>query len=681
MRSTRKQRQPERGTIAHGLAKLPLAMMKALPSFLLSPNPDIYLSDNFVVFDLETNTAGDDGSPDACWPANSVVCGSWCVGLRGEAHNTYGNELEMGPLVEALEAADFIIAHNGKFDMKWMKRAGIDLRKLILYDTMLAEYCLNGNLKKPLSLDALSTQYLGISKAPYINILMNAGIDPGDMPRSKLIARCNWDIIQTRDLFLTQLDVICDRGMLGHVYTRCLLSAALADIERNGMHIDADLVNEKYRESAINLAAATAAVDEFTGGINPNSPKQVKEFVYEVLQFKPKYRGKGRNKQPIYSTKIDDLLALKTTNARQRKFVQLKKAYSKYNAEVTKNLLFFHGVATDKRPDIDDCLLYAKFNQAVTTTHRLSSSGIKRVFTHLKDAKGKDVVKSVQFQNFPRQFKCLFNPRKKGWSMGEADGAQLEFRVAAFLGQCTVATQAIVNNLDVHADTAAQLHGMNVEEFKRKHGAHDPEVEGWRQDAKSDTFKPLFGGQTGTKGQMAYYKWFADHYSGIAKAQQGWIDRCIRTKEVNMIHGFTFFFPECHRTSSGYVQNSTNIKNYPVQHFATAEIIPIAVVYMWHAMKHMESFLVNTIHDSVISEVHPDEHQQFRDYSKHAFTTCVYHYLKQVYDVEFNVPLGIGVKIGEPSWGTGDEVKCVPLPPYDMEGIDYSELITEWIDG
>jgi hypothetical protein len=94
----------------------------------------------------------------------------------------------------------------------------------------------------------------------------------------------------------------------------------------------------------------------------------------------------------------------------------------------------------------------------------------------------------------------------------------------------------------------------------------------------------------------------------------------------------------------------------------------------------MESFLVNTVHDSVISELHPDEHEEFRLVSLHSFTYLCYHYLKEVYDVEFNVPLGIGVKIGD-NWGKGKELKCVPLPPYKMEGIDYTELITDWIDG
>jgi hypothetical protein len=127
---------------------------------------------------------------------------------------------------------------------------------------------------------------------------------------------------------------------------------------------------------------------------------------------------------------------------------------------------------------------------------------------------------------------------------------QLEFRVAAFLGQCPIATQAIVNNLDVHTDT------MNVL-------AEGGQIE-TRQDSKQHTFKPLFGGMSGTKAEVAYYKWFASHYSGIAKAQQRWIDNAQRTKEVKMIHGFKFFFPDCHMQQSGYVTNSTNIKNYPV---------------------------------------------------------------------------------------------------------------------
>jgi DNA polymerase I-like protein with 3'-5' exonuclease and polymerase domains len=666
-----------KGTKAHILSKVPMELLERLPSFLLNPDPLIYMSDNFVVFDLETNVKGDNGSPMPCWKQNKIVCGSWSAGPTGAAHNIYGNELKQDRLVDALEKADFVIAHNGKFDIGWMLRAGIDPYKIILYDTMIAEYVLLGNTAMGhLALDKLSQKYLGYNKEAYINLCMKGGVDPEDMIRSKLIQRCNTDILMTRDIFLLQREIVANKGLLGCVFTRSLLSMPLADMEHNGLCLDEEVVEDLYHERAAKLAEATVELDLFTGGINPRSPKQVKEFVYEVLKFKPKMKGYGKNKVPIYSTKSDDLMQLKATNKRQKEFVRLKKLYSTYNADVGKSLLFFHGVVTD--PKAKDCTFYAQFNQCITKTHRLSSTGIPRTFDHIFSDAGKPITKSVQFQNLKREFKRVIRARRKGWQMGEADGSQLEFRVAAFLGQCPIATQAIVNNLDVHADTLKCL-ADNGQGIPWKDMSKD-EWKAARQAAKPHTFKPLFGGQSGTDAEVAYYDWFKEHYSGIADAQQKWIDEALTRKRVTVVHGFRFFFPHCKMSNSGYVSNTTNIKNYPVQHFATAEIIPIAIVYQWHLMRQMKSFLVNTVHDSVISELHPEEHQEFRDVSLHAFTYLCYHYLKEVYDVEFNVPLGIGVKIGD-NWGTGKELKCVPLPPYKMEGIDYAELITEWIDG
>ena len=669
---------PRSGKKVHPiLSKVPSELLEKLPDFLLHPDPEIYMGDNFVVFDLETNTQGDESSPLPTWKQNSIVCGSWSVGIDGPAHNIYGNELEMGPLVDALENADFIVAHNGKFDMGWLLRAGIDPYKIILYDTMIAEYVLLANLALGhLSLGILSKKYLGYDKEAFIDICMRGKVDPEDMIKSKLIQRCNTDILMTRDIFLKQREIIAKGGFLGHVFTRCLLSMPLADIERNGVCLDEQVVEDLYHDRAGQLAEASAAIDLFTDGVNPNSPKQVKEFVYGVLKFKPPKKGRGKNAKEYFPTGADDLANLKATTKRQKEFVKLKKQYAMYHADVSKSLLFFHGIVTN--PNKEDLVFYANFNQCRTVTHRLSCTGIRREFPHILTDKGKPIVKSVQFQNFKREFKVVFRARIEGWAIAEADGSQLEFRVAAFLGQCPVATQAIVNNLDVHADTLKCLadagQGMPWKDMsKAEWGAA-------RQAAKPHTFKPLFGGQSGTEAEVAYYEWFNKHYSGIADAQQKWIDEALTTGHVTVAHGFKFHFPHCSLGHNGYVSSSTNIKNYPVQHFATAEIIPIAIVYQWHLMRLMKSFLVNTVHDSVISELHPDEHDEFRLISLHSFTYLCYHYLKEVYDVEFNVPLGVGVKIGE-NWGKGHELKCVPLPPYRMKGIDYKELITDWIDG
>lgn len=661
------------------LDSVPEHILELLPDHLLYPDPYILMSDNFVVFDLETTTQGDDGSPSAVWPQNSIVCGSWCEGVDGEMVHVYGNELEMGELVEAIERADFCVAHNGKFDLGWLKRAGIDLYKILLYDTMIGEYVRLGNRKgegvlvgsrakpnaktTPLQLETLIRRDLGVGKKHFIAACMGTDVCPSEMPRSKILQRSDDDVEYTRQLFLKQREQLDKMELIPCVYTRCLLSMPLTDIEQTGVYLDKENVEQEYREVAMKLAAVTHELDEFMEGRNPNSPKQMKEFIYEELGFTPLMKGRGKNKEPNYTTATEDLLQLSARTKKQKKFLELKSAYARHNADMSKAMLFFHAVCTD--PKYPDPIFHARFNQCVTVTHRLSSSGESRLFEHILDKKGKPIVKGIQLQNMPRRYKRMLKARKPGWKMAEADGSQLEFRVAAFLGQCPVATQAIVDNVDIHTQTATVL--------------TDNGQETDRQGAKEHTFKPLYGGQSGTKAEVAYYKWFREHYTGIGNIQQEWKDSAVIRKQVILPHKFRFYFPHAKLSRDGYVQGSTNICNYPVQHFATAEIIPIAICYLWHMMRYMESFLVNTVHDSVISELHPDEEYDFKERSKYAFTTLVYHYLYEVYGVEFNVPLGVGVKIGD-NWGTGHEQKTAPMPPFLMDGIDYSKLLTEWVD-
>jgi hypothetical protein len=57
--------------------------------------------------------------------------------------------------------------------------------------------------------------------------------------------------------------------------------------------------------------------------------------------------------------------------------------------------------------------------------------------------------------------------------------------------------------------------------------------------------------------------------------------------------------------------------------------------------------IVNTVHDSCPTEVHPDHIGDFRLLAKQAFTHDVYKYLDTVYGMDFMVPLGVGLKYGE----------------------------------
>lgn len=610
-----------------------------LPQWLEEPDPGIYLTGSYVVLDFETTNL-DKGN--ACNKDNSILFAAWKCSWEREAHQQWGNEYGFAnTLLRDIESASFIVAHNAKFECKWLARAGLDLRRLLVYDTQIAEYVIAGNRKRKLDLGSVSKRYGYGGKDPYVDILMKSGVCPSQLPQSLVADRCVKDIYQTEGVFKKQRELLNKKGLLPCTFTRCIFSPCLADIELNGMYLSKDKVLAEYNELHAKMAELTAELDLFTGGINMRSAPQKKEFIYDVLKFKPlKLRGKE-----VFGTDKDTIVQLKATNKKQRKFKELMQEFGKVNALLTKSAEFMRGVCLEK-----DGLFYAQFNQTITKTHRLSSSGISVKFDLY------DKPKKIQFQNFPRVYKKMFKARKAEWLMGEIDGAQLEFRVAAYLGQDVRATQDIVDDVDVHQFTADTLTNAGQQTS--------------RQEAKSRTFKPLFGGESGTKAEQTYYKAFKEKYNGVAAAQKQWLMEVAGKKSLRLHTGLMAYWPDTRVTGTGYITNSTQICNLPVQNLATAEIIPVAVTYLWHRMEGMESFLTNTIHDSAIAEISPNEVELFNELGVQSFTNDVYYYLDRVYNIQFNVPLGAGFKAGE-HWGEGEEVKTTTNPSYRMEGVNY----------
>ena len=117
---------------------------------------------------------------------------------------------------------------------------------------------------------------------------------------------------------------------------------------------------------------------------------------------------------------------------------------------------------------------------------------------------------------------------------------------------------------------------------------------------------------------------------------------------------------------SGYVENTTSIFNYPIQGFATGEIIPIALVYFWHRTRDMLIKIWNTVHDSIVSRVHKSAVKEYEELSKQCLTHDVYWFLSEVYRYNFEVPLGVGIKVGK-HWGVSDVEKVYSVWPDGRE--------------
>jgi len=611
-----------------------------LPDHVANPDPSIYEGDNYVVLDFET-TVHSKGSPYD--ERNSIVLAVWEYG--GVRKTTWGGEFDMGELVADCESADFIVAHNAKFELGWLERCGLDISKVIVWDTMIGEYVIGGNrwVFHNLSLQKCAQRNFNEGKVDVIGKMYKAGLCSTDVPESWLERYCVQDVALTHRLFRTQLETSIATDLLPIVYTRCLLTPVLVDLEKNGMQLDQQKVRSLYEEKEREYAEVQRSLDDFTGGINVGSPIQLREYLYETLGFVPvkkKQSGKWVNvltDSGLLPTSADIVAKLKPTTSTQRDFLEIFIKYKGLFNELSKYLRKF-----DECCRVDEGALDAAFNQTNTQTHRLSSSGTKY---------------STQFQNFPRAYKPLFKARNEGWLVGECDGAQLEFRVAAHLGRDETALANILDpDFDAHVMTASYMEDTDYDELLALHRSGDKGAGDARQDAKSETFKPLYGGKYGTERQVRWYEGFRELYSGIADTQQGWIDEVLENKFLITEWGMRYYWPSTKMDRSGYVTNTTSICNYPVQAFATAEIIPLSLVCFWHRVKSsgLQMFIVNTVHDSIIVELPPEEVDAFHELAKQCLIEDVYPLLKQLYDVQLTVPLGAGVMVG-PNWGSKDE--------------------------
>ena len=261
-------------------------------------------------------------------------------------------------------------------------------------------------------------------------------------------------------------------------------------------------------------------------------------------------------------------------------------------------------------------LLHPSYNQTSTTTGRLSSS-------------------EPNFQNLPRDggIKSVIISRFENGNIFEVDFSQLEFRTAVFLAQDKQGMKDIENGVDVHQNTA-DIIGCS------------------RQEAKAHTFKPLYGGMMGNENERKYYQSFLKRYRDIAKWHITLQETAYKTKIISLPSGREYYFPDVYKTTNKYgdirYTKATKIKNYPVQGFATADIVPIACLNVWSLMKEkgVKSLIINTVHDSIVIDTYPGEEKIVESIIK---TGCsrVKDYLFVNFDCDFNVPLDIEIKSGQ----------------------------------
>lgn len=587
-----------------------------LPSFIQNPDPNIYLSDNYLVVDIETTN---NKKGDAVDGQNRVVYG-YCVGSDGSTISLCEDPRGTEKLIKKLEEVDFVIFHGGKFELKWFFRWGIEINKFLIYDTLLGEYVLAGNRKWALDLDSVAKRYGGRGKASLISTMMEAGICPSEMPYELLKDYCKQDVYETLNIFFKQRQILKEKGLLPVLFLRCITTPVLANIEMNGIFLDKEMVQKVHKEFIDRYNEVRVILDEITGGINMASPTQVAQFMYSKLgleELKDKQGNPIRNKPSkqfphgIPLTDEHTIAVLKPKTALQRKFIELKKEESKLRKKITSYSERFVEACKNS-----GSIMYGKLNQSISQTHRLTST-------------------DPNLQNIDRKLKKVITARHPGWKIRSADYKTLEMTTAGQIAQDPQVLLDLKNRHDFHIFTARELLG-------KQEITHDE-----RQDAKPDTFGPLYNKQNGTKEQKRYYEAFRKRYQKTYETQQGWVTEVLKTKQLRTVTGLIFYWPDTEYVAGGYIRNSTNIFNYPIQMFATADIAPTGVCLLWHYMKALglKSFIINEVHDSVVIEENPEDAGLMGNLVEKALSKDIVEFLEKVLNYKINFPLEVEQKL------------------------------------
>ena len=158
----------------------------------------------------------------------------------------------------------------------------------------------------------------------------------------------------------------------------------------------------------------------------------------------------------------------------------------------------------------------------------------------------------------------------------------------------------------------------------------------------------MYGGVSGTDKQKEYYRAFKNKYTGITHWHELLAEEAISRKRITLPSGREYLFPNVRRTRWGGVTSGTSVKNYPVQGFATADLLPIALVHTNRllAKRKMKSVICNTVHDSIVLDVCQEEKDLAVDILSKGMLS-LFDECKKRYNIIYSMPIGIELKIGK----------------------------------
>jgi DNA polymerase-1 len=382
----------------------------ALPKWKIVDTPEIF--DEFIEAFIPAEEFSYDTETTGLFPFNrkgAVRCIS--IGLVGCAYviplempgsmfeGSHEKQVAFMRILVRLAKDKISIAQNGKFDQQWYNlyfgcSFGLD------FDDMLASHLIEEN--EDHDLKYLARRWLDApdydipkkeKQGQYLHI---------PSYRQRYLRYAAFDAAYTFDLYWVFREQLMAQPELRRLFYKLSMPAsrALERIERRGLTLDLDRYAQVEEKILSDRAEALEDLNAIAGWINWNSPKQIRELLYDKLRLKTTIKTK---KGGLPSTGEDALVELRTQHPIVKTLVEYREMEKFYGTYIKGWKEFTH-----------QGRLYLGYKIHGTVTGRYSS----RLHQVPRDGTIRNLITAPP-----------------GWIFAHADLSQAELRIAAELSR------------------------------------------------------------------------------------------------------------------------------------------------------------------------------------------------------------------------------------------------------
>ncbi len=454
-----------------------------------------------------------------------------------------------------------------------------------LYDIPLMHYLIDP--EKSHKLETLSAGYLGIPlETPDSKAVSATGSLFDDIPSDEA------ETDRSREaVILLELQKVLSGEMekasaakLYHSMEEPLLKV-LSRMERNGVKVDMASLREFAAMLQKEMDSREKTIREMAEepSLNVSSPKQIGEVLFGKMKLsaRPKKNANG-----TYSTDEATLLDVAPKHPIVEEILEFRAA---------KKLLSTYIEPFPGYVNPVDGKVHTTFNQALTATGRLSSSGPNLQNIPIRTERG-------------RQIRKAFVPETPDGLILSADYSQIELRIMAHLSCDKHLIEAFRNGIDVHAATAEKIFKVS----------HDEVTAEQRRIAKTANFGIMYGisafglAQRLRIGRKEAQKIIDDYFAAFPSIQSFIEDTKASAREtgyVETIFGRRRYIPDINaKNNNARALAERNAVNAPIQG-TSADIIKLAMIAVDLRMQKegFRSRMVLQIHDELVFDAVPEE--------------------------------------------------------------------------